>query len=65
VRTRLAALDKKFESVTVNVTWYLPEMVGVPPREPFDPRWTPGGNDPPVTAHEYGASPPPAERDAA
>src|ERR1700684_770793 len=63
--TRLAGLDKKLESVTVNVTSYRPEMVGVPLRAPLAAKWIPGGNVPPVKAHEYGANPPPAESDAA
>ena len=61
----MAWLDKKFESVTLKVTVYRPEIVGVPLRTPFGARWTPGGNAPPVTAHEYGASPPPADSEAA
>src|SRR5271156_2569595 len=63
--TKLAGVDKKLESVTVKVTWYRPEMIGVPLRAPFAARWIPGGSVPPVTAHEYGANPPPAESEAA
>ena len=63
--TRLAVVDKKLESVTVKVAWYRPEIVGVPLRVPFGARRIPGGSVPPVTAHEYGASPPPAESEAA
>src|ERR1700677_820939 len=63
--TRLAGLDKRLESVTVNVTGYRPEIVGVPPRAPLAARCIPGGKAPPVTAHEYGANPPLADSDAA
>jgi hypothetical protein len=63
--SRLAGVDKKFESVTVKVTWYRPETVGVPLRAPFAARWIPGGSVPPVAAQEYGANPPPAESEAA
>ena len=50
--TRFARVDKRFESVTVKVTWYCPEIVGVPLRTPFAARWRPGGRFPPDTAHE-------------
>ena len=63
--TRLAWADKRFESVTVKVTGYWPEIVGVPLRLPLAARCVPGGKVPPVTAHEYGARPPLAARDAA
>jgi hypothetical protein len=63
--TRLAWVDKKLESVTVKVTWYRPEIVGVPLRVPLDARRIPGGRVPPVTAHAYGDNPPMAEREAA
>src|SRR5580698_6196505 len=63
--TRLAGVDNRLESVTVKVTWYRPEIVGVPLSAPLAARRIPGGSVPPVTAHEYGAKPPPAESDAA
>ena len=59
--TRTDVLDRRFESVTLKVTWYCPEMVGVPLRAPLGARRIPGGRAPPVTAHEYGANPPLAE----
>jgi hypothetical protein len=42
----------------VKVTGYWPEIVGVPLTVPPEERCRPGGNEPEVTAHEYGASPP-------
>ncbi len=47
-----AALDKRFESVTVRVTEYWPEIVGMPLRVPSVASRKPGGSAPPVTAHE-------------
>ena len=50
--TRTASLDRRFVSVTVKVTEYSPEMVGMPPRVPSGVRCSPGGSAPPVTAKE-------------
>ena len=47
-----ASLDNKFESVTVKVAVYSPEMVGMPLSVPSGARCKPGGSAPPVTAHE-------------
>ena len=58
-------LDRRFESVTLKVTSYCPEMVGVPLRAPLGARRIPGGKAPPVTSHEYGASPPVAKSEEA
>ena len=41
-------LDKRLESVTVKVTVYWPEIVGVPLRVPLAAKWIPGGNVPPA-----------------
>ena len=50
--TRAAAPDRRLASVTVKVTEYSPEMVGMPLRVPSGARRSPGGSAPPVTAHE-------------
>src|SRR5580698_3105630 len=62
--TSVPWLDRKFASVTLKVTVYCPEIVGVPLRTPFGARCMPGGNAPPATAHPYGANPPPADSEA-
>ena len=62
--TSVAWLERKFESVTLKVTVYCPEIVGVPLRTPFGAKWIPGGRVPPATAHPYGANPPLADNEA-
>ena len=48
-RTSLALVDKRLESVTLNVMAYCPEIVGVPLRTPSAAKWIPGGSVPPAT----------------
>ena len=43
----VAWLERKFESVTLKVTVYCPEIVGVPLRTPVGATWIPGGRAPP------------------
>ena len=57
---RTSELERWFASVTVNLTGYRPEMVGIPLIIPCGLSLSPGGRFPPVTAQEYGASPPTA-----
>ena len=60
----VAWFDRKLESVTLKVTEYRPEIVGVPLRTPVGARWSPGGKVPPATVQLYGANPPLAASEA-
>ena len=60
----VAWFDKKLESVTLKVTEYCPEIVGVPLRHRSAPGGGPGGKVPPATVQPYGANPPLADSEA-
>jgi hypothetical protein len=48
----LAPVDNRLASVTLKLTVYCPEIVGVPLRTPSGDKRIPGGNVPPATAQE-------------